>query len=90
MVSPNFDLTAIQQKVDLLSVRDAQLGEIAQNRERARQIASRGTVGEYEFPPNTSRVHVTDWVHRRWLRPMRFVFRNMPRRLRKLLKRLSS
>lgn len=90
MVSPNLDLAVIQQKVDLLVVRDAQLGEIAQSREHARQITSRGIVGEYEFPPNTSRVHVTEWVHRKWLRPMRFVFRNLPRPIRKLLKRLSS
>ena len=90
MVSPNLDFAVVQQKIDLLVVRDAQLGEIAQNRERAWQITSHGIVGDYEFPPNTSRVHVTDWVHRKWLRPMRFMFRNLPRPIRKLLKRLSS
>lgn len=90
MSSPNLDFAVVQQKVDLLVVRDAQLGEIAQSRERARQITSHGIVGDYEFPPNTSRVHVTDWVHRKWLRPMRFMFRNLPRPIRKLLKRLSS
>jgi len=46
-------------------------------------------VREYEFPPNTSQVHVTNWVHAYWLRPVRFIYRNMPRGLRKILKRLS-
>ncbi|MEY2741274.1 MAG: hypothetical protein RL283_1376 [Actinomycetota bacterium] len=67
--------------------RDAEVGEAAAREERARREA-RGLGGApYAFPANRSQVHVTDWVHRPWLRPLRLLYRNMPRPLRRAIKR---
>ena len=88
MVSPLFDPVVVQQKIDALTMRDNEFAERAKELERARQIAKYGAPRVYEFAPNTSQVHVTNWVHRRWLRPLRFIYRNVPRSLRKILKRL--
>jgi len=89
MVSPKFDPAIVQKKMQDLAARDAEFVKLAEARERDRQIAKFGAVREYEFPPNRSQIHVTDWVHRSWLRPFRFVYRNIPRPLRKLIKRFS-
>ena len=67
--------------------RDAEVGDAAAREERARREA-RGLGGApYAFPPTTSQVHVTDWVHRPWLRPARLLYRNLPRPLRRAIKR---
>ncbi len=89
MVSPIFDPVAVQKKIEFLAERDAEFAEMAQAREQTRQIERYGEVREYSFPPNTSQVHVTNWVHSGWMRPVRFVYRNIPRPLRKLIKKLS-
>jgi hypothetical protein len=88
MVSPIFDPVVVQQKIDALTKRDNEFAQRAEVIERDRQIQKYGAPRPYEFAPNTSQVHVTNWVHRGWLRPLRFVYRNTPRSLRKILKRL--
>ena len=89
MVSPPFDPVVVQKKLEVLAERDAEFAKIAQAREQMRQLERFGEVREYVFPPNTSQIHVTNWVHSGWMRPARFVYRNVPRPLRKLLKKLS-
>ncbi len=87
MVSPNFDPAVVQQKLADLARRDIEFARLAEAREQQRQLSTYGSVREYQFPPNTTQVHVTNWVHSGWLRPVRFVYRNIPRPLRKYLKR---
>jgi hypothetical protein len=89
MVSPQFDPVVVQKKIEVLAQRDAEYAELAQTREKQRQIERYGEVREYSFPPNTSQVHVTNWVHSSWMRPARFVYRNIPRPLRKFIKKLT-
>lgn len=89
MVSPIFDPVVVQKKIEFLAERDAEFAKMAKAREQTRQIERYGKVREYSFPPNTSQVHVTNWVHSGWMRPVRFVYRNIPRPLRKLIKKLS-
>jgi len=89
MVSPNLDPATVQERMEDLAARDAEFVKLAESRERDRQIAEFGAVRKYEFPPNTTQVHVTDWVHQPWLRPFRFVYRNIPRPLRRIIKRFS-
>ena len=88
MVSPLIDPVAVQQKIDALTKRDNEFAQRAEALERDRQIQKYGAPRLYEFPPNTSQVHVTNGVHRGWMRPLRFVYRNTPRSLRKIIKRL--
>ncbi len=89
MVSPAFDPVVVQKKIDALVERDAEFAKMARAREEQRQIARFGEIREYSFPPNTSQVHVTNWVHSSWMRPARFIYRNIPRRLRRLIKKLA-
>ncbi len=87
MVSPLFDPVVVQQKIDALTKRDTEFAQRAEAIERERQIQKYGATRLYEFPPNTSQVQITNWVHGGWLRPVRFIYRNIPRPLRKYLKR---
>ncbi len=89
MVSPLFDPTIVQQKINALTKRDKEFAERAEVLERDRQIQKYGAPRPYEFAPNTSQVHVTEWVHSGWMRPLRFVYRNIPRPLRKLIKKVT-
>lgn len=89
MVSPLFDPVVVQQKIDSLTKRDNEFAERAKELERARQIEKYCAPRVYEFAQNTSQVHVTNWVHSGWMRPLRFVYRNIPRPLRKLIKKLT-
>ena len=89
MVSPTFDPAVVQQKIEVLAERDAEFAKMAKTREQQRQLERYGEVREYSFPPNTSQVHVSNWVHSGWMRPVRFIYRNIPRPLRKMIKKLS-
>ncbi len=89
MVSPTFDPVVVQKKMEVLAEHDTEFAKIAQAREQQRQIERYGEVRDYAFQANTSQVHVTNWVHSGWMRPARFVYRNIPRPLRKLIKKLS-
>ena len=89
MVSPAFDPVVVQKKIDALIERDAEFAKMARAREEQRQIVRFGEIREYSFPPNTSQVHVTNWVHSSWMRPARFIYRNIPRPLRRLIKKMA-
>jgi hypothetical protein len=78
---------AVRAGLARLVARDAEVGDAAAREERARRGARGLGDAPYAFPPNTSQVHVTDWVHRPWLSPLRLVYRNLPRPLRRAIKR---
>lgn len=73
-----------------LAAVDAVAGERA-TASRIEVLRQRGEVpGPYAFPPDRSEVRRIDWVHRGWLRPVRFVFRHMPVGLRRLAKKAAT
>lgn len=61
---------------------DDEAGRTAAARRQHVLQASGRAVEEYEFHemPN-------DWVHRDWMRPIRFVYRNIPKALRMQMKK---
>ncbi len=61
---------------------DDEAGRTAAARRHHMLRASGHAVQDYEFHemPN-------DWVHRDWMRPIRFVYRNIPRALRMQMKK---
>jgi len=61
---------------------DEQAGEVAAQRRRATLLSRGKELSDYEF-----HVKPNDWVHRDWLRPIRFVYRNIPKGLRMQLKK---
>jgi hypothetical protein len=73
-----------------LAAADAAAGDRA-TATRLDVLHRRGDVpGPYAFPPDRSEVRRIDWVHRGWLRPVRFVFRHMPVGLRRLVKKAAT
>lgn len=73
-----------------LAAVDAVVGERA-TASRIEVLRRRGEVSEpYAFPPDRSEVRRIDWVHRGWLRPVRFIFRHMPVGLRRLVKKAAT
>jgi len=67
--------------------------EIAQ-RAKARVVAYRRTNGigdePYAFPTYKSAEERKVWVHKWWVRPLRFVYRNLPAGLRSRIKRVAT
>ncbi len=61
---------------------DDEAGRTATARRQHVLQASGRAVEEYEFHemPN-------DWVHRDWMRPVRFIYRNIPKALRMQMKK---
>lgn len=61
---------------------DDEAGRTAAERRR-RVLESRGLpVRDYEFPEPAN-----DWVHLDWMRPLRFVYRNIPVGIRRQIKK---
>lgn len=77
------DASEIQATLDRWIAVDAQAGERAARRREA-TLTARGEVGlrDYEFHKKPN-----DWVHLDWMRPIRFVYRNLPFGLRMALKK---
>lgn len=64
---------------------DTQAGQRAAAR-REDHLRARGElISEYQF-----RVEPNDWVHLDWMRPIRFVYRNLPSGVRLTLKKWMS
>ncbi|MEY3616267.1 MAG: hypothetical protein RLZZ518_1270 [Actinomycetota bacterium] len=61
---------------------DERAGEVAAQRRRATLLSRGEEIRDYEFQAKPN-----DWVHRDWLRPIRFVYRNIPKDLRMQLKK---
>lgn len=87
---PTHDDAAIAAHLAQLAAADAVAGEraTASRREVMRRLGE--VPGPYAFPPDRSEVRRIDWVHRGWLRPVRFVFRHMPVGLRRLVKKAAT
>ena len=96
--SEQFDTAELdrrQRALDQLVKRDIEVGDQAQAR-----IASiygptaSSSLGTYDFSDSfAKRDQVSrrgDWVHRNWLRPVRFVYRNIPKPIRFGIKKLFS
>lgn len=73
-----------------LSERDTAAGERATASRHAVLRARGEPVEAYAFPPDRSEVRRIDWVHRGWLRPLRFAFRHLPVGLRRLVKKAAT
>lgn len=87
---PTNDDAAIAAYLARLAAVDAAAGEQA-TATRHDVLRRRGEVpGPYAFPPDRSEVRRIDWVHRGWLRPLRFIFRHMPVGLRRLVKKAAT
>ena len=81
-----------EQAIQQLIQKDAELGAIAQSRVTAKYGTSSSLDG-YDFSDSFDKseqaTRSIDWVHQPWLRPIRFVYRNSPKSLRFIVKRLA-
>jgi len=82
MKSPR-DSLEVQNLLDQWAIVDEEAGNRAAAR-RAAAFAATGAslVRDYEFHKKPN-----DWIHLDWLRPIRFVYRNLPFGLRMALKK---
>ena len=81
-----------QHALDLLIARDGEIGERA--KVRVASIygpTSTSSLGTYDFSDSfAKRDQVSrrgDWVHRNWLRPIRFFYRHIPKPIRFAIKK---
>ena len=81
MITPKAN-SEVEQLLTQWAQVDERAGEVA-TRRRHTTLRSRGEeIRDYEFQAKPN-----DWVHRDWLRPIRFVYRNIPKGLRMQLKK---
>nr|MBU6202852.1 hypothetical protein [Acidobacteriota bacterium] len=81
MIAPR-TAAEVEQRLSHWAMVDERAGNTAAAR-RVAVLTGRGVeVVEYEF-----RERPNDWVHRDWMRPVRFVYRNIPRGIRMQLKK---
>ena len=79
------------QALDLLIARDSEIGERAKLRvAKIYGPAATSSLGTYDFSDSfAKRDQVSrrgDWVHRNWLRPIRFFYRHVPKPIRFAIK----
>lgn len=87
---PGRDATSIAAYLADLATRDTAAGERATATRAAIVRAAGREPTAYAFPPDRSEVRRIDWVHRGWLRPVRFVFRHLPTGLRRIVKKATT
>jgi len=82
-MKPLRDATEVAATLERWAQADAQAGERAAQR-RAATLQTKGDelVRDYEFHKKPN-----DWIHLDWMRPIRFIYRNLPFRLRMILKK---
>lgn len=77
--------------LDTLIARDAEIGRLAEARV-ATQYGTAGSMDDYRFADSFLRdeqaTQKMDWVHQGNLRPVRFVYRHLPKPVRYLIKRV--
>lgn len=77
--------------LDALIARDAEIGGRAEKRV-ATKYGTAGSMDDYRFADSFLRdeqaTQKMDWVHQSNLRPVRFVFRHLPKPVRYLIKRV--
>ena len=78
--------------LDLLIARDSEIGERAKSRiTKIYGPTATSSLGTYDFSDSfAKRDQVSrrgDWVHRNWLRPIRFFYRHIPKPIRFAIKK---
>ncbi|MFM7898685.1 MAG: hypothetical protein ACKO97_06955 [Actinomycetota bacterium] len=82
-MKPLRDATEVAATLERWAKADAQAGErAAQRRAATLQTQGERDLHDYEF-----RKAPNDWIHLDWVRPIRFIYRNLPFRLRMTLKK---
>lgn len=81
------------QALDQLIARDNEVGERAKSRvANIYGPSATSSLGTYDFSDSfAKRDQVSrrgDWVHRNWLRPIRFFYRHIPKPIRFAIKKL--
>ena len=87
------ELARRQHQLDLLIARDSEIGERAKLRvAKIYGPTATSSIGTYDFSDSfAKRDQVSrrgDWVHRNWLRPIRFLYRHIPKPIRFTIKKL--
>ena len=82
-----------QRSLDQLIARDSEIGERAKLRvAKIYGPTATSSLGTYDFSDSfAKRDQVSrrgDWVHRNWLRPVRFFYRHVPKPIRFAIKKL--
>ena len=82
-----------QRSLDQLIARDSEIGERAKLRvAKIYGPTATSSLGTYDFSDSfAKRDQVSrrgDWVHRNWLRPIRFFYRHIPKPIRFAIKKL--
>lgn len=89
-VDPN-ELERRRRALDDLVARDAEIGRRAEARVAAK-YGTEGSMDEYRFADSFLRddqaTQKLDWVHQGNLRPVRFVYRHLPKPVRYLIKQV--
>ncbi|MEJ6513228.1 MAG: hypothetical protein QNL84_01800 [Acidimicrobiia bacterium] len=86
------ELARRQHQLDLLIARDSEIGERAKLRvAKIYGPTATSSIGTYDFSDSfAKRDQVSrrgDWVHRNWLRPIRFFYRHIPKPIRFTIKK---
>jgi hypothetical protein len=81
------------QAIDQLIARDSEIGERAKRRvAKIYGPTATSSLGTYDFSDSfAKRDQVSrrgDWVHRSWLRPIRFFYRHIPKPIRFAIKKV--
>ena len=87
------ELARRQHQLDLLIARDSEIGERAKLRvAKIYGPTATSSIGTYDFSDSFAKCDQVsrrgDWVHRNWLRPIRFFYRHMPKPIRFTIKKL--
>lgn len=92
-MSNDAEVARQQRALDLLIARDTEIGERAKLRvAKIYGPAATSSLGTYDFSDSfAKRDQVSrrvDWIHRNWLRPIRFFYRHVPKPIRFTIKKL--
>ena len=87
------ELARRQHQLDLLIARDSEIGERAKLRvAKIYGPTATSSIGTYDFSDSfAKRDQVSrrgDWVHRNWLRPIRFLYRHIPKPIRFAIRKI--
>ena len=91
-MSMDAEAARIGQALDLLIARDSEIGERVKLRvAKIYGPTATSSLGTYDFSDSfAKRDQVSrrgDWVHRNWLRPIRFFYRHIPKPVRFAIKK---
>ena len=92
-MSMDAEAARIGQALDLLIARDSEIGERAKLRvAKIYGPTATSSLGTYDFSDSFAKHDQVsrrgDWVHRKWLRPVRFFYRHIPKPIRFTIKKL--